>query len=66
MRERLIGSVPYVLLYSLLAAYIVALLNGVGAHDVSTNWHVAIGNGDIRLGHGPLTIRVSRSTRLQV
>jgi hypothetical protein len=54
MRQRLSRSLPYILLYSLLAGYVLALVNGVGARDPSDSQPVAIGEGEIRLGHGPL------------
>jgi hypothetical protein len=54
MRQRLGRSLPYILLYSLLAGYVLALANGLGARNPTDNQPVAIGDGAIRLGHGPL------------
>ena len=54
MRQRLIGILPYIVLYSFLAGYVLAVCAGAGAQDSSANRPVAIGDGEIRLGHGPL------------
>ena len=54
MRQRLIGILPYIVLYSCLAGYVLAVFAGAGAQDSSAYRPVAIGDGEIRLGHGPL------------
>ena len=54
MRQRLVGILPFIVLYSLLAGYVLAAFAGAGAQDSSAYRPIAIGDDEIRLGHGPL------------
>ena len=54
MQRRFISSLPYLLYPLLLAGYILAIATGAGAHRDADSNPVAVADGLIRTGHGPL------------